>query len=150
MKHRDMLEISPLQESEFDSWQPLASAYMDFYKTTRESAAYRALWQRLHSNLGLHSFGARIDGTLVGFTHYLFHSSCWSEDVCYLQDLFVHPDARRHGVARALINRVSDHAKQANSPRLYWLTQSHNEVARKLYDQVANHSGFIRYELNLA
>lgn len=145
-----MLEIYPLQESEFESWLPLASAYMDFYRTTHEPAAYRTLWQRLHSHEGLHSLGARIDGTLVGFTHYLFHPSCWSADVCYLQDLFVRPDARRHGIARALINHVAEHAKQAKSPRVYWVTQSHNEVARKLYDQVANHSGFIRYELNLA
>lgn len=145
-----MLDISPLRDSEFESWLPLASAYMAFYKTTREPDAYQTLWQRLHSNSGLHSFGARIDGTLVGFTHYLFHPSCWSEDVCYLQDLFVHPDARGQGVARALIGHVTAHAQQANSPRVYWLTQSHNEVARKLYDQVARHSGFIRYEVNLA
>lgn len=145
-----MLDISPLRESEFDFWLPLASDYMAFYKTAREPGAYQKLWQRLHSSSALHSFGARIDGTLVGFTHYLFHPGCWSNDVCYLQDLFVHPDARQQGVARALISHVTEHAKQANSPRVYWLTQSHNEAARKLYDQVASHTGFIRYEINLA
>lgn len=145
-----MFEVSPLHESEFEVWLPLASAYMAFYKTSRELGAYQTLWQRLHSNSGLHSFGARIDGALVGFTHYLFHPSCWSTDVCYLQDLFVQPHSRGQGVAKALINHVTQHAKLMNSPRVYWLTQSHNEVARKLYDQVANHSGFIRYEVNLA
>lgn len=145
-----MLDISPLRESEFECWLPLASAYMAFYTTTREPLAYQNLWQRLHSNSALHTFGARIDGMLVGFTHYFFHPSCWSNDVCYLQDLFVHPDARKQGVARALISHVTEHAKQASSPRVYWLTQSQNEVARKLYDQVASHTGFIRYEINLA
>ena len=148
--HRDMLEISPLHNSEFEAWLPLASAYMAFYKTTRELGAYQTLWQRLHSNTNLHSFGARLDGTLVGFTHYFFHPSCWSADVCYLQDLFVNLEARGQGLGRALISNVTEHAKREGSPRVYWLTQSNNESARKLYDQVASHSGFIRYEVNLA
>jgi len=145
-----MLEISPLHKSEFEVWLPLATAYMAFYETVRETGEYQTLWQRLHSNAGLHSFGARIDGTLVGFTHYFFHQSCWSADVCYLHDLFVKPAVRGQGIGRALISHVTEHARQAGSPRVYWLTQSHNEVARKLYDQVANHSGFIRYEINLS
>lgn len=154
MKHipktgSDMLDISALQEHEYEAWLPLASAYMAFYKTVRRPDEYERLWQRLHSGSGLCSFGARIDGSLVGFTHYFFHASCWSEDVCYLQDLFVDPDARAQGIGRSLIQSVKDRARQANAPRLYWLTQNHNDVARRLYDQLATHSGFIRYEINL-
>lgn len=123
---------------------------MAFYKTARQPAEYERLWLRLHSNSGLHSLGARIHGELVGFTHFLFHASAWSADICYLQDLYVVPNVRRQGVGRALIEHVKERARQAGSPRLYWLTQSSNEVARKLYDQVALHTGFIRYECNLA
>ena len=36
------------------------------------------------------------------------------------------------------------HARQA--ARFYWLTQDHNAVARALYDKVARHAGFIRYD----
>ena len=49
-----------------------------------------------------------------------------------------------------LIEAVADRAKQQESTRLYWLTQDHNAVARQLYDRVAKHSGFIRYEYPLA
>ena len=122
---------------------------MAFYKTERQSSEYEHLWQRLHSNSGLHSYGARRNGELVGFTHYLFHASCWSPNVCYLQDLFVTPACRGQGVGQVLIDRVADHARQAGSPRLYWLTQSDNMVARRLYDRVAAHTGFIRYERDL-
>ena len=143
-----MLEISPLLKTEFDTWKSLAEGYMDFYKTSRATTEYENLWQRLHCGSGLHSFGARINGELIGFTHYLYHASCWSRDVCYLQDLFVAPEIRGKGVGRSLIEQVCKRAKEAGAPRVYWLTQSDNEVARRLYDQLAKHTGFIRYEIN--
>ncbi len=144
-----MLKISPLLESEFDAWRPLAEAYMGFYNTSRQPGDYERLWQRLHSGTGLHAFAARTDGQLVGFTHYLFHASSWSGDVCYLQDLYVAPAMRGQGVGRSLIEHVSEHAQRLGAPRVYWLTQSSNEAARQLYDRVAKHTGFIRYEINL-
>ena len=151
MKNQDeqTLDVSPLREDEFDAWLPLATGYMSFYKTSRQPDEYRQLWRRLHGGAGLHAFGARLGGQLVGFTHHFFHASCWGADVCYLQDLFVAPSARGMGVGRTLIERVSEQARRAGAPRLYWLTHSSNEVARGLYDQVATHSGFIRYEINM-
>jgi hypothetical protein len=36
-------------------------------------------------------------------------------------------------------------AKEAGSSRVYWLTHESNETAMKLYDKVADKSGFIVY-----
>lgn len=144
-----MFELSLLQESDRSQWDKLVREYMAFYKTVRTDAEYDALWQRIMANREVHSVGARIGGVLVGFSHYLYHSSCWSFDVCYLQDLFVDEENRGIGIGRALIEYVSQQAKLKESPRLYWLTQSSNEVARVLYDKVASHTGFIRYEKSL-
>jgi GNAT superfamily N-acetyltransferase len=145
-----MLEISPLQENDRSQWDKLVREYMTFYKTVRTDAEYDVLWRRIIANREIHSVGARIDGVLVGFSHYLYHGSCWSSDVCYLQDLFVDEESRGRGIGRALIEHVTWQAKLTESPRLYWLTQSSNEAARALYDKVASHTGFIRYERSLA
>lgn len=51
-----------------------------------------------------------------------------------------------HGVARSLIEGVAAQAKLHGAARYYWLTQEHNAVARGLYDKVAKHAGFIRYD----
>lgn len=104
------------------------------------------MWHRINEENDILAVGGRIEGRLVGFSHYMFHPSAWSADVCYLQDLFVDESNRGQGVARALIEHVAQHAKQKNSPRLYWLTHHGNAAARILYDKVASHSGFIRYE----
>ena len=83
---------------------------------------------------------------MLGLTHYLFHRSTTAIDpVCYLQDLFTDQTARAKGVGRALINGVYQQAKLAGSPRVYWQTHQTNLTAMKLYDEVAEHSGFVVY-----
>jgi GNAT superfamily N-acetyltransferase len=52
-------------------------------------------------------------------------------------------------VARALIERVADVARERGCARLYWTTKQDNAVARVLYDKVARFSGFIRYDYSL-
>lgn len=37
-------------------------------------------------------------------------------------------------------------ARARGAPRLYWLTRTTNARARRLYDRVAQHHGFIRYD----
>ncbi|TPQ25984.1 GNAT family N-acetyltransferase [Methylomonas koyamae] len=141
-----MVEIASLTAPDRAEWNHLVRQYMAFYQTVRTDAEYDALWRRLIENREIHAAGARIDGALVGFAHYLYHASGWSADVCYLQDLFVDPQHRGRGIGRALIEFVARQAQLKQAPRLYWLTQSSNESARALYDKVAAHTGFIGYE----
>ncbi len=86
---------------------------------------------------------------MLGITHYLFQPNVWSADVCYLQDLFVDEAARGQGLSQALIEQVAQVAKARGAPRLYWLTHNTNARARRLYDRVAQHHGFIRYDYAL-
>jgi GNAT superfamily N-acetyltransferase len=90
---------------------------------------------------------AELDGRLVGFAHYLFHPSTWSETgYCYLEDLFTAPEARGRGVGRALIEAVAAAEAGAGATRLYWHTQEFNADGRALYDTLARRTSFIVYE----
>jgi GNAT superfamily N-acetyltransferase len=53
--------------------------------------------------------------------------------VWHIRDLYVRPDSRRLGVARALLERVADDARQAGAHRLSLQTETANVRAIELY-----------------
>jgi GNAT superfamily N-acetyltransferase len=141
------VEIRPVGLDERADWEPLWKGYQTFYKVVIPDETTAVVWGRLHDDAEpMHLLGAYVDGRLCGIVHYLFHRSCWTiGDYCYLQDLFVDPGVRRGGVGRALIEHVYEEARRAASPRVYWLTHESNAAAMRLYDRVADRSGFIQY-----
>ena len=143
------VQIAPLREEDHARWIVLAQGYKTFYKTTLTVEQYDKAWQRLLAQDGIFGLGASRDGQMVGIAHYLFHTTVWAQNVCYLQDLFVGPLARGQGVARALIEAVAKNSKDRDASRFYWLTQEHNATGRALYDKVAKFNGFIRYDYSI-
>ena len=141
--------IAPLAEADFAEWETLARGYKDFYGTVVADEDYRRTWRRVIADGAVHGLGARLDGELVGFAHYLFHPHSWESEVCYLQDLYTAQGARGRGVGRALIDAVADAARARGAGRFYWLTKADNAEARALYDRIARHTGFIRYDYAL-
>ncbi len=90
-------------------------------------------------------------GQLVGLAHYMFHRSTITiEPTCYLQDLFTAEAARGKGVGRKLIEAVYEQARLAGVVNVYWRTHASNETARRLYDSLAQDSGFVVYKKNLS
>jgi GNAT superfamily N-acetyltransferase len=144
------ITVGLLTQADRARWGDLWEAYLAFYKTTLPPAKFDSTWARLQDAKSIFGLGARLDGQLVGITHYLFHASTWMDDVCYLQDLFTAPEARGHGVGAALIEAVAAIASARGCPRLYWQTQSDNATARRLYDRLAVNRGFIRYDYKMA
>lgn len=145
------MDITGLTPEDRPRWAELWRTYLLFYDTTLPDEVYDHAWRRMQDGTVLQGLAARVDGQIVGITHFLFHESAWTTTpVCYLQDLFVQGAARGQGIGRALIEAVAAHARKRDSTRLYWLTQDHNAAARLLYDRVAKHSGFIRYEYPLS
>ena len=145
-----MIAIGKLEPSDRAAWETLFRAYIDFYQRTEPQEMYDRAWDEFQADTRLHALGARLDGKLVGITHFFIHPSTSGPDVCYLQDLFTAPDARGQGAARALIEAVADWARERGCGRVYWLTQESNATARRLYDQVAENRGFIHYLISLA
>ncbi len=145
------LAIRPIAPADRAAWAPLWDGYNAFYgrdgPTALAPEITDVLWQRLFDPAeAVYALVAEQDGALVGLAHFLFHRSTTRiEPVCYLQDLFTSPAARGRGTGRALIEGVFARARDAGAKRVYWQTREDNAAARRLYDQVARHLGFIVY-----
>jgi GNAT superfamily N-acetyltransferase len=147
--------IRDITPSDHEQWLPLWDGYNAFYGRSGPTALPAEItattWRRFFEPAEpVYALVADLDGRLVGLAHYLFHrSTILLAPICYLQDLFTTPDLRRTGVGRALIEAVYRRAEQAGSARVYWQTHETNLLARRLYDQVAERSGFIVYRRNI-
>jgi GNAT superfamily N-acetyltransferase len=144
-----MLTIGRLESADRAVWQTLFAGYNEFYGRTMPDEFFEQAWARFQRDEEIHALGARLDGQLVGIVHFLTHASTTAPDACYLQDLFTAPEARGRGVARALIEAVTEWARERSCGRVYWSTHESNATARRLYDQVAENRGFILYQISL-
>lgn len=137
-----------MQEEEKNVWRPLWDAYCTFYEADVPDEVTATTWSRFFDPAEMmYILGAYDDSdTLIGFTTYLFHRSTWSSAwSCYLEDLFVDPNVRGGGTGAALIEAVTDIAREKDCGRLYWHTNDSNKVARGLYDKLADLTEFVKY-----
>jgi GNAT superfamily N-acetyltransferase len=147
----DDITIRAVRREDYEQWLPLWQGYNAFYGRSGETAlppaVTAATWGRFFDAYEpVWALVAEEDGRLLGLVHYLFHRvTNRVEPVCYLEDLFTAEAARGRGVGRALIEAVYERAKAAGVTRVYWQTQETNATARRLYDRVAERSGFIVY-----
>ncbi|TCU11880.1 GNAT family N-acetyltransferase [Rhizobium sullae] len=140
--------IRPLQASDRAAWEHLWVAYQRFYEVVIPPETTDLTWSRFHDPAEeMYALGAfDAGGRLVGIVHAIFHRSCWLPRwTCYLQDLYVEAEQRGSGTGAALIEAVADLARENGAGRLYWMTHETNATARRLYDQIAERSGFIQY-----
>ena len=144
------VKIRALAAEDRADWARLWAAYLTFYETARSREVYDTTFARLLSEDAQEysCLLAESAGHVVGLTHFLFHRHCWSVgNTCYLQDLFVAPEARGTGAGAALIEAVyaAADANEDADGSVYWTTQHFNAPARKLYDRIGSETPFIKY-----
>jgi GNAT superfamily N-acetyltransferase len=80
---------------------------------------------------------AEVNGSIAGMALYFFDYSTWiSRNGLYLEDLFVHAEYRRLGVARALMTELEAIARAAGCGRLNWVVQQGNTRAERFYESL--------------
>ena len=149
------IEIRDIQKCDRAQWEALWAGYNAFYgrsgPTALPAAVVETTWRRFFDAAEpVHAIVAARNGQLVGLAHYLFHrSTIQIQPTCYLQDLYTAEQSRGSGVGGNLILAVYDRAQAAGSPKVYWQTHETNRTAMRLYNKVAERSGFIVYRKGL-
>lgn len=134
-----------------EAWLGLWQGFLDFYDEDLDPAITAFTWARLMDPASPMKLRlAVVEGVPRAFAIHQHHPSTWvMGDDCYLEDLFVAPQARGKGLGRALINDLMTLAQAKGWHRLYWHTHHDNATARKLYDSFVAADGNIRYRLRL-
>lgn len=133
-------------------WGRLWRGYLNFYSTVLDPSVTDGTWARItNGDAAVGGLVAEGDNGLVGLLHYVVHPTTWTTTpACYLEDLFVAPEARGAGVGRALITALTDMGRTQGWSSIHWITGHDNAAGMRLYDRVARRTTWVRYEIDLA
>ena len=133
----DELQVHRATFHELDELVPLFAGYLAFYEREFDETRTRDfLRARLRASESV-VFLARRGEQALGFTQlYPWWSSLSQARAWILNDLFVHPDARGAGVARALLLAAQEMAAETGAAELMLQTARTNASAQRLYESM--------------
>lgn len=144
--------VRPVRPEDEGQWLVLWRGYCAALGERVPADVTEGVWRRIIASdqpvwcLIAHTAG----GTPAGIANYVLHPHTWSmRTVCYLEDLFVAPEARGSGAGRALIEGLAALGREHGWRRVYWHTHEDNYRARTLYDRVVPRTDYIRYDIDL-
>jgi GNAT superfamily N-acetyltransferase len=137
---------------EYEAWARLYRGYRDFYELAPDEDVLQLVWSWIHDpqhevRALVAAAGGTDDGTLVGLAHVRrFARPSEGETGLYLDDLFVVPDRRGGGLGRALLDAVTDLARDEGCVKVRWITAEDNVTAQRLYDSLAKRTTWVTYD----
>ncbi len=138
---------------DLDQLVPLFDCYRQFYEQLSDPALARSfLRERLTRDQSVIFLAFDGQQRAIGFTQlYPSFSSISAARLFILNDLFVHPDARRSGAGAALLRAAADFGRAANAVELELSTATSNQAAQALYEREGwrRDKGFYVYRLSL-
>ncbi|MFN8653985.1 MAG: GNAT family N-acetyltransferase [Gemmatimonadales bacterium] len=131
------LVIRPAGAADLAALVPLFDGYRQFYEQPSDPALARGFLAERLDRRDTVLILAELDGRAVGFTHlFPIFSSTRCARLWLLNDLFVSPAARKHGVARALLRAAESHARATGACGLELATAHTNTPAQRLYESL--------------
>ena len=134
-----MLNIRPATRADAPIIASLVRELADYEKLLDEAKATPEDFLReLESpNPVIHVLIAEWKGEPAGFALYFFNFSTFvGRPGLYLEDLFVRPAQRSHGIGRALLRALARIAKERGCGRMEWAVLDWNEPALRFYQSL--------------
>jgi GNAT superfamily N-acetyltransferase len=131
-----MLNIRPATRADAPVIASLVRELAEYEKLLDEAKATpQDFLRELESpNPVIHVLIAEWDGVPAGFALYFFNFSTFvGRPGLYLEDLFVRPAQRSHGIGRALLRSLARIAQERGCGRMEWAVLDWNEPALKFY-----------------
>ncbi len=144
--------VGPADPGDAAAWRALYRAYADFYQEPVTDEQLDLTWSWI-TDPG-HDVEALLvrdaSGGPVGLAHYRPYFRPLAAAVAgHLDDLFVTPAARGTGAVDALLEALRGIARQRGWSKIRWITADDNHRARSKYDQVAERTMWVIYDMQV-
>jgi GNAT superfamily N-acetyltransferase len=135
--------VRPSEREDRPQLLDLIEGYFAFYRTPFARPKVEALLDLLEEDPGLGvQLVAEADGGLVGFASlYACLDTLVADRILVMNDLFVDPSLRNHGVGAALFDASLAYATAHGYARLDWVTAEDNGDAQRFYDRHGGRRG---------
>jgi ribosomal protein S18 acetylase RimI-like enzyme len=145
--------VRPATLSDLEQLVPLFDAYRQFYAQPSDPGlARRFLRERISKAQSVVLIAEAPGSKAVGFVQlYPSFSSTRAAPIFVLNDLFVAPDARRHGLGALLLKAAARTGREAGAVGLVLSTAVTNLTAQRLYEALGwqRETEFYEYRLSL-
>ncbi|WP_026973154.1 GNAT family N-acetyltransferase [Aliagarivorans marinus] len=145
------ITIRQPQAEDWPQWQQLYAQYADFYQVESTVQMRAKVWDWI-ADPGKPFYcqvAVNRQQHILGLIHYRsMPSPLRATEVGFLDDLFVAPDARRQGVAKALLLALQREAIAQQWPCVRWITAHDNHTAQALYQQLASKTHWLTYQMD--
>lgn len=135
----DRITIRHATPDDADTFLALVDQLADYEKLERPSPAARGrlVADAFGTRQRISVFLGELDGTAVSYAIVLeTYSSFLALPTLYLEDLFVVPDARRHGIGGAFSRFLAGEAVRRGCGRMEWVVLDWNELAIGFYEKL--------------
>jgi len=125
--------------SDADTLLSLVDALADYEKLDRPTpeARERLKLDAFGPNPRIRTYIAELDGTPVAYAiTFDAYSSFLALPTLYLEDIFVLPEYRRHGVGRAFFRFLAGEAVRRGCGRMEWAVLDWNQLAIDFYEKL--------------
>ena len=130
------MKIRPFRKSDAKGFVGLVRALAAYEKLKPPTTA---AGRRLIADIGkrIRVLLGEVDGKVVAYAIYLFtYSSFLARPTLYLEDIFVLPEYRRHGMGKAFFGELLREAKKERCGRMEWTVLDWNTPAITFYDKL--------------
>jgi GNAT superfamily N-acetyltransferase len=134
-----MLNIRPATPADAETIAALVRELADYEKLLHEAKGTAADFRRelMSPNPVIRVLIAEWNGEPAGFALFFFNFSTFvARPGLYLEDLFVRPALRSHGIGRALLRELARIARARDCGRMEWAVLDWNEPALKFYKSI--------------
>ena len=136
----DAVTVRPATPADGDTWLALVDALADYEKLDRPTPEARG--RLLNDAFGpephrIQVYVAEAEGRAVAYAIICeTYSSFLALPTLYLEDIFVLPDARRHGAGRTMFRHLAAEALRRGCGRMEWAVLDWNQLAIDFYDKL--------------